>query len=85
MSNDGPRKPTHDFCVRTPDGKRRGVIGSAWLNEDGSLNVHLNPGTVLDWRDNLQIGLFPKTQGWNKDKQSKSKKPEVDPDDPPFG
>lgn len=53
------RKP--DFRVaamdKTTDAKNN--IGGAWLNEDGSIAVIIDPFIVLNGSRNLLITLFP--------------------------
>ncbi len=57
MSGFTPRKPDMRLCVKSPDGQP-GTVGAAWIRDDGSLLVKLNPGTVLAWNDGLIISLF---------------------------
>lgn len=70
--------PTHDLCVaeRLPDGSlgRKGKVGVGWLNADGSMSISLNPGTVLDWRDNVIINLFER-EPWGRKKKTPNPKP----------
>lgn len=60
MSN-VPRKP--DLVLKAKSGKSYGNdLGKGWLNEDGSITIHLSPGAVLDWRmtaEGVSIVLFP--------------------------
>jgi hypothetical protein len=55
-----PRTPTHVLKVKERRGSAKGEVGVAWLNEDGSLHVILNPCVVLSWNDDVHITLFPK-------------------------
>lgn len=34
-------------------------IGSGWANENGSVSIQLDPCTVLHWKDECFITLFP--------------------------
>ena len=55
-----PRAPTHVLKVKDRNGSVKGEAGVAWLNEDGSLHIILNPCVVLAWNDNVHLTLFPK-------------------------
>lgn len=52
-------RPTHTLTCKEKLGERRGQIGAAWQQEDGSFTIVLNAGTVLDWKDEVTIKLFP--------------------------
>ena len=56
------RTPTHNLSVMTRDTKRKGRLGAAWLNADGSIDIVLDPGAVLSWKDDLMIKLFPRNK-----------------------
>jgi hypothetical protein len=60
-SHPGSRKPDYKVSVKERNGSRKGVIGAAWLNENGSISIQLNPGTLLDYQTSLNchIKLFP--------------------------
>ena len=34
-------------------------VGRAWVNDDHSLSIQLNPCVVLSWRDDVYITAFP--------------------------
>ena len=58
------RSPDYVLKVKLKDasaGSTQGRVGAAWKNEDGSLSVQLDVGTVLDWRLSREahITLFP--------------------------
>jgi len=58
----GGRRPHFDVCVKTKDGvvpERKGKIGAAWVQDNGSINIRLNTCVVLAESDNLIINLFP--------------------------
>jgi hypothetical protein len=80
------RQPTHDLCIaeKLSDGTlgRKGRIGCGWLNADGSMSVALNPGTVLDWRDNVLITLF-KVEFWRRKGSNKETRPQTAPPETP--
>ena len=58
-----PVAPTHNLCVKMKDKEpaRFVQVGVAWENEKGQVNIRLNPGTVLGWRDleEMTLTLFP--------------------------
>jgi len=56
----GPKRPTHTIKVKEKEGSAQGEVGRAWLNDDGSLSIQLNPGVVLSWNDGLLITAFPR-------------------------
>lgn len=37
----------------------RGEVGAAWVNDDGSLTLKLNPCVVLTYDSNIVLTLFP--------------------------
>ena len=55
------RSPDYVLKVKLKDASGQGRVGVAWKNEDGSLSVQLDVGTVLDWRLSREahITLFP--------------------------
>lgn len=56
------RKPDYSIGVLNKSNGRRGNVGGAWLNDDGSgmITIQLNPGTMLSGdNDQLVISLFP--------------------------
>lgn len=66
----GTAKPRSDgFVARPPDylvsalckqTDVKGNIGGAWINEDGTIRIRLNPFVVLDtYRQDLVVTLFP--------------------------
>lgn len=54
-----PRKPDYKLKVMDKTNKNNGTIGVAWLNQDGSVSIRINPGTFLHYNPNLAITLFP--------------------------
>jgi hypothetical protein len=61
-SGDGsgkPSPPTHSLKVQEAGSSWWATVGAGWQRTDGSFYVKLNPGTVLSWRDDIKIGLFP--------------------------
>jgi len=54
-----PRRPDFKLKVKIKKGKTHRDVGVAWANEAGHISIQLLPATVLDWRDDLVITLFP--------------------------
>jgi len=54
-----PTKPTHKLRIKDKATKVSGTIGSAWLNANGSMSIHLNTGVTLSWKDDVHITAFP--------------------------
>ena len=57
-----PRKPDYKLSATTRQGVtpvRKGQIGVAWANPDGSVAIKLDPFVVISAADNLVITLFP--------------------------
>jgi hypothetical protein len=51
-----------DFILKAMDkitDARSGKLGCAWLNEDQSLTIALDPGVSISYNANLVIKLFP--------------------------
>ena len=53
------RRPDHMLSVRVKGSEERGKCGVAWARDNGTFTIQLFPGTVLSWKDNLVITLFP--------------------------
>jgi len=54
------RRPDYILSVKVKDAaasKRR--LGAAWQNNDGSVSIQLDPCTVISWKDNVYMTLFP--------------------------
>ena len=54
-----PGKPTHRMKVISNTTKATATVGAAWQRPDGSFLLRLDPCTVIDWRDDVTISLFP--------------------------
>lgn len=52
-------KPDFKLQAWIPNTREYTVAGAAWLKEDGSISIKLNPCIVLSWKDNIVIKLFP--------------------------
>jgi len=53
-------KPTHRLRIKAKTSGATGEVGVGWLDqEDGHVSLRLNPGIVLDWRDDVYLTLFP--------------------------
>ena len=59
-----PRPPTHNLCI-APKGEDGTfvTVGAGWENDKGQINIKLNQGTTLNWRDcdDCSIYLFRRT------------------------
>lgn len=71
QDRDGEKGRTPDYNVSALDKTtgKKGRIGAAWDNEDGSITMVLNICVVLDTRtQDLNIRLFPndKRQKWEE-------------------
>lgn len=55
------KRPTHDLKAVPRAGGRGGIVGAAWLNDDGSFSIQLNTGIALRWDDGLLLRAFPRT------------------------
>lgn len=56
------RKPDYKIKATTRPNvapKREGVIGCAWVNEDGSLSIKIDPFVTVSGGDDLIITAFP--------------------------
>lgn len=54
------RAPDYDLVARAPNADR-GTVGSAWLDEEGTIAIRLNPGVVLQ-RGEYTLRLYPKVK-----------------------
>lgn len=56
-------KPSYKLKMRSSDMKSRAqsVVGVGWPNTKGGVNIKLNPGVVLSWRDmsDSMLTLWP--------------------------
>ncbi len=53
------RKPDYELSVKVKDEKSKRRCGVGWLNEDGSIAINLDACTVISWKDNIYVTLFP--------------------------
>jgi hypothetical protein len=53
------KRPDYRLSVKHKMTGHMHEIGAGWLSHDGSINITLQPCTVLDWRDEVVIKLFP--------------------------
>jgi len=84
--------PTHTLVVYERGGTQRCSAGVAWLEQNGSLTLKLNPGVRISWDDDVTLKLFP--QDYNQQRRtegqrsgtSRSNKPRpgYDDEDVPF-
>lgn len=52
--------PHWDVSYLNKTTERKGRIGAAWNNDDGTISVVLNPLVVIDAKEDILITLFPK-------------------------
>lgn len=55
------RKPEYKLKAMNKFNDEKAEVGAAWLNEDGSISVVLNPFVVLKRKKSLVLTLFPNT------------------------
>lgn len=75
------RKPDYDLSALSNTNDIRGKVGAAWINDDGSINIKLNPFVVLNSHDNLQLRLFPyrSAEDWDKRRKEQEEKSAATP------
>lgn len=79
------RKPDYDVSALNKDNERKGKIGAAWANPDGTISIVLNTFIVLDTgRDNLLITMFPTTGYKPKGKSNLPPDSDLQDTDTPF-
>lgn len=77
MTNQYGMRPDYQLRVKPKNGEGGSSnVGVAWRNDKG-INIRLNAGVHLDWRDDLFIGLYP------LDSQDPKSKPPPEGDDFP--
>ena len=52
------RTPDYDLSALSNSSDLRGKVGAAWINDDGSISIKLNPFVVLNAGEDLQLRLF---------------------------
>ena len=52
------RKPEWSISALNPKTGIKGTIGAAWNNDDGTIQLKINPFVILNGADELQIRLF---------------------------
>lgn len=56
-------KPTHVLKLVMKQGEiRNNRAGVGWATKEGWISITLDPGIVLDWRDQYYINLYPYTK-----------------------
>ena len=69
------RKPDYNLGAMDKETDMKGKIGAAWINDDGSIGIKLNPWVVLDGANpNLTLRLFKNEQEPEPVKRSRKKK-----------
>lgn len=76
MSKSG-RKPDYQLKILNKSNDKRGIIGAAWKNEDGSISIQINPCIILDGNqlDDFVITLFK--NDFNPDKPTRGRKRKI--------
>lgn len=59
------RKPDYRLAVMDKEFDKKGRIGAAWANDDGSISIVIDPGCSASYNPNFVYTLFP-----NDDKKS---------------
>jgi hypothetical protein len=55
------RKPDYDLSLMDKvSGRKNPSAGGAWINDDGSINIQLNPFITFTSDPNMVITLFPR-------------------------
>lgn len=52
-------RPDYSLGIMDKTNGRRGNVGVGWDNDDGSINISLNPGVCLEYNPDLTLRLFP--------------------------
>lgn len=62
------KKPDYNLSAMDKDNDRlKGTVGVAWINEDGTISIRLNPFVVLDTREHtLELRLFKNDGAYTK-------------------
>lgn len=53
------RRPDYNLNALDKNTEQKGRVGAAWLNDDGTIRVKINPWVVLTGGDSLVLTLFP--------------------------
>lgn len=53
------RKPDYRVAALNKATNVKGNVGAAWINQDGSIAIKLDPFIVLEDSTNLLLTLFP--------------------------
>jgi hypothetical protein len=53
------RIPDYILKAKVKDGEYKGKVGVAWINENETFTIRLDPFVVLSAKDELMITLFP--------------------------
>lgn len=63
------KQPDYDLVILRKSDQKKGKIGAAWKNEDGSISIVLNPLVQVTETSDLNIRLFTRTpyQGRQQD------------------
>ena len=76
------RKPDYNLWAIIPDETSKGKIGAAWINDDDSIFIKLNPFIVLSQIENPTIKLFPNDDKYEERQAAKKEKAEKRPPPP---
>lgn len=61
------RKPDFDLCYLNKTSEERARIGAAWMNENGSIRIVINPLVVIPPGSDTVLTLFPKKSKQQED------------------
>jgi hypothetical protein len=77
------RKPTHRFKALNKDTGETATLGAAWLNDDGTLTVKMDPFIVLTNAPGHVLTLFPEAGKEQRVAAARRRRPD-DGEDIPF-
>ena len=87
MANVG-RKPDYTLSAKTKTGGFKGRIGAAWKQDDGSIQLKLDPFVQLSGAaiavDDIWLTLYPTDENYKWEAPKKEEKTEKHPNAPDF-
>lgn len=73
------RKPDYNLAFLDKETDRKGNIGVAWKNVDGSISIVLNPLVAVEENPNMLLTLFERKE-WSPPKAKKKETPSIKSD-----
>lgn len=66
MSDFEKRAPDYRLAATHKKTKTRSILGTAWINEEGFISIHLGPCVVIDsnFSHEFHLSLLPKSKPW---------------------